>query len=78
MASCGDTPSPIRLKNKSENPETKRGVREVLRLWFGMTEQVTPATYAISGFTLMLFKYSVESFVIWVYTSSYFSPWDFL
>jgi uncharacterized membrane protein YhaH (DUF805 family) len=53
-------------------------LRDVIRLWFGISQRVGPAVYAISGFALMLLKYGVEAFVIWVYTSSMFSPCHFL
>jgi hypothetical protein len=48
------------------------------RLWFGISEPVGRAAYAASGFTLMLFKYGVEAWIIWSFTSSLFAPWQFL
>ena len=50
----------------------------VLKLWFGVSERVTRAAYALSGFTLMLVKYSVEALVIWRFTATAFWPWDFV
>ncbi len=34
--------------------------------------------YAVSGFSLALFKYGVEALVIWAFTSTSYWPWDFL
>ena len=56
----------------------RTGPSNVLRLWFGVTDRVGPATYALSGLALMLLKYAVEALAIWWYTSSIFAPWDFV
>jgi uncharacterized membrane protein YhaH (DUF805 family) len=62
--------------NRSFRKNTQ--MRSILRLWFGISQPVGPAAYAASGFGLMLVKYSAEALVIWVYTSFFFPPWDFL
>lgn len=58
-------------------PQTLLDWRHWARLWFGVSEQVRPATYAASGFALMLLKYGAEASVIWHYTARVFWPWDF-
>ena len=50
----------------------------LLRLWFGLSMEVSRGTYARSGFGLMGFKYAVESSVIWWFSGRFFSPVDFL
>ncbi len=50
----------------------------LLRLWFGVSEPVGRKAYAVSGFALLLFKYSVETLVIWISASALFLPWQFL
>ena len=50
----------------------------VLKLWFGVSDRVSPTAYAFSGFTLMIVKYSVEALVIWQFTATVFWPWDFV
>ena len=66
------------LESQGAPENCRMNLRNVLRLLFGISDRVGPVAYAISGFALMLLKYGVESFVIWVYTSTLFAPWDFL
>lgn len=53
------------------------GIR-LLRLWFGVSDRVGWGAYALSGLALSLFKYAVEAYVVWQFTSAIFWPWDFL
>ncbi|MEX2174501.1 MAG: SRPBCC family protein [Pirellulaceae bacterium] len=50
----------------------------LVRLWFGVREPVGQATYAASGFGLMLLKYAVEALAIWMFAAQWFPPWQFL
>ncbi len=57
---------------------TTRSPTSILRLWFGISEQVGPKAYALTGFTLALLKYGVEALVVWASTGAFFTPWNFL
>jgi uncharacterized membrane protein YhaH (DUF805 family) len=48
------------------------------RLWFGLSEPVGRRAYTASGFGLMLFKYGVEAWVIWVFAGRVLSPLAFV
>jgi hypothetical protein len=48
------------------------------RLWFALSDEVTPLAYVLSGVGLMLFKYATEALVIKVTTGQVFAPPDFL
>jgi hypothetical protein len=50
----------------------------LLRLWFGLREEVGPKAYAISGFGLTAFKYAVEAGAIAFLSGRFYSPIDFL
>lgn len=50
----------------------------LLRLWFGVREPVGPVAFAITGFSLMIFKYAVEALVVWLVSGNIFWPWDFV
>ena len=52
-------------------------MRRLLRLWFGLTEPVSPAAYALSGFGLMGLKYVVEALVIHQFTGRWLTPLDY-
>jgi len=56
----------------------RSGVAEILATLFGVSNRVDRATYAISGLVLMTLKYSVEATAFWLFTSTFFNPWDFL
>jgi uncharacterized membrane protein YhaH (DUF805 family) len=49
----------------------------LLRLWFGVSEQVGRRAYALSGVGLMIFKYGVEALAIWLFCSAAYLPWQF-
>lgn len=55
-----------------------QNVTSCLRLWFGISDRVTQRAFLISGLALMLFKYSVEASVVWIYSGRFYSPADFL
>ena len=63
--------------NDSQDSSTTKS-RGLLGLWLGVSQPVNRVKYTLSGFGLMLFKYSVEALVIWWFTSSFFSPWNFV
>lgn len=50
----------------------------VFRLWFGLREPVSQATYAASGFGLMALKYFVEAAIVFLTTFRSYLPWDFI
>jgi Polyketide cyclase / dehydrase and lipid transport len=50
----------------------------LLRIWFGVRDEVSRGVYAGSGFGLMLLKYAVEAFVIFNYSRHLLLPWEFL
>ncbi len=50
----------------------------LVRIWFGVRDEVTRGMYAWSGLGLMLFKYAVEAGVIFYFTQHVLTPWDFL
>jgi hypothetical protein len=52
-------------------------VRRLLRLWFGLTEPVSRAGYALSGFGLMGSKYAVEALVIHQVSGRWLTPLDY-
>lgn len=56
----------------------RSGIVRLIKFWFGISDRVRPAPYAISGIGLGLFKYAVEAAVIWGYSSTIYWPWDFL
>ena len=49
----------------------------LLRLWFGLTEPVSPTAYAGSGFGLMGLKYVVEALLIHQFTGRWLTPLDY-
>jgi uncharacterized membrane protein YhaH (DUF805 family) len=52
-------------------------VKAILKTWFGVASRVDCPTYAWSGFGLMALKYGVEATAFWLFTSTFFTPWDF-
>jgi len=72
-SSPADLPDPL-----PKTPQPALSLWGVLELWFGVSRRVTPRAYAISGVSLALLKYAVEAFAIWVYTSSFFTPLQFI
>jgi len=68
---------------KSFSPENGSAGRpgkpaSLLRVWFGVGDEVTRKMYALSGVGLMLFKYIVEMGMIFLYTGQWLTPWGFL
>jgi Protein of unknown function (DUF805) len=45
---------------------------------FGVSRRVDRGTYAITGVSLMAVKYGVEAAVFWLFTTTLFSPLDFV
>ena len=52
-------------------------MRRLLRLWFGLTEPVSRAPYALTGFGLMGLKYAVEASVVRHFTGHWLTPFDY-
>jgi uncharacterized membrane protein YhaH (DUF805 family) len=50
----------------------------LLSLWFGLSQRVDRRTYLLSGAGLMLFKYLVDSTVVWSYSGRWWSPLDYV
>ncbi|HUG89543.1 MAG TPA: SRPBCC family protein [Planctomycetaceae bacterium] len=50
----------------------------LLRLWFGVADDVSRRAYALTGFGLMLFKYLAEAGATAVFAGTFLSPLDFL
>jgi uncharacterized membrane protein YhaH (DUF805 family) len=50
----------------------------LFRKWFSLSEPVGRRFYAASGFGLMIFKYAVDSLVIWSATGSVWTPLGYL
>ncbi len=48
------------------------------RLWFGFTERVDRRAYALTGFSLMAFKYATDAFLIGSVTGAVWTPFDYL
>ena len=46
------------------DPGSSRERRPLLRVWFGVRDEVSQGMYAASGIVLMLLKYAVEAGVI--------------
>lgn len=59
-------------------PPAHRPIRDWLRLVLGTALPVGPAAYTASGFELAALKYAVEAAVVWLYTSTPLTPWQFL
>src|SRR2546425_364237 len=47
-------------------------------LWFGFTEPVDRRAYALSGFSLMAFKYATDALFVWSLTGALWRPSDYL
>ncbi len=50
----------------------------LLRVWFGLYDEVPRGIYAVSGISLMLVKYSFEAIATFYYTEHVLAPWEFL
>ena len=50
----------------------------LLRFWFGLTDDVDRVAYATCGFGLMVVKYAVEAGILWLCVGRIFTPLDFL
>jgi hypothetical protein len=49
-----------------------------LKLWFGFTERVDRRAYALSGFSLMAFKYATDALLVWGANGELWTPADYL
>ena len=63
---------------QDRTPSDAVGRPSLLRIWFGVRDEVTRGVYAWSGLGLMLFKYAVEAGVIFLFTQHLLTPWVFL
>ncbi len=59
-------------------PAAHRPILDWLGLVLGTALPVRPVAYAASGFGLTMLKYAVETAVVWLYTKSFLTPWQFL
>ncbi len=59
-------------------PAERKSAGGLLSLWFGVLRPVPPLAYAVSGFGLMLLKYSVEAAAIGASTGKAYTPLDFV
>ena len=53
-------------------------MKQLLRLWFGLSERVDRRTYFFTGAGLMFLKYLVDATIVWTYTSRWWSPLDYV
>lgn len=61
-----------------ELPQSEAQSPPLLRLWFGVRDEVPRHLYAVSGLGLMAFKYVVEFATAMIYAGRTLMPWDFL
>lgn len=61
-----------------ETAPPPRGLLGLLRLWFGLSDDVGRVSFAASGLLLMAFKYAVEAGVIYATTGNTYTPLHFL
>lgn len=54
------------------------GLLGLIDLWFGLSQPVSRQAYALSGFGLMVFKYTVEAGSVFAFSGRFFSPAHFL
>ena len=55
MRSSGSSPP------QNSSPRQVSGPASLLRIWFGVRDEVPQRLYALSGISLMLFKYAAEA-----------------
>ena len=61
-----------------KNEHSQSALMRWLKLWFGLHAPVGQRAYALTGFSLMIFKYGVDASVIHAVTGKFFSPLAYL
>ena len=65
------------MQPQPELPQQPAGLSWLLQFLFGLSLPVGRRAYALTGFTLMLFKYLVEAAIVWHFTTLWMDPFDF-
>lgn len=73
-----DDIAPRAAPAKATLPQPPRGPLGLLNFLFGLSTDVTPLAYAVTGFSLAILKYAVEAGVIHHFTGKIYTPTDFL
>lgn len=62
----------------SPDPNLQASSPPILRVWFGLQDEVSRGVYVASGVGLMLVKYCCEAVATFYFTGHALTPWEFL